>query len=93
MTMIDRGAAWWRIVPWIAAAGLLLLPLVAMQFTGEVAWDGADFVVFGTMLIVACGAFELAVRVTQRTGARVLAGGGIAAAFLLLWAHLAVGIF
>jgi len=31
----------WRIAIWGSAAFLLLLPLVAMQFTGEVVWDTA----------------------------------------------------
>lgn len=93
MTEIDDGATHWRRASWIAAAGLVLLPLVAMQFTTEVRWDGADFLVFGAMLIVACGAVELAVRLTRRTGIRLLAGGAIAAAFLIVWADLAVGIF
>lgn len=93
MTDIDDGAMRWRRASWIAAAGLLLLPLVAMQFTTEVRWDGADFLMFGAMLIVACGAVELAVRLTRRTGIRLLAGAAIAAVFLIVWADLAVGIF
>jgi hypothetical protein len=32
-----------RTLPWIMAAFLLLLPLVAMQFTDEVDWDETDF--------------------------------------------------
>jgi hypothetical protein len=37
---------------------LLLLPLVAMQFTDEVAWDETDFLVFGAMLFSACGSLR-----------------------------------
>ena len=58
-----RGS-YWRIAAWSAAALLLLLPLVAMQFTDEVHWTTADFVVFGAMLACAGGAFELAARMT-----------------------------
>ncbi len=82
----------WRIVAWSGALLLLLLPFVAMRLTDEVAWDQADFVIFGTMLLAACGAFELAAR---RSGnARYLAGAGvaIAAAFVLMWMNLAVGL-
>ena len=88
---IGRGR--WRIAMWGGAALLLLLPLVAMQFTDEVAWSPADFLIFGAMLVAACGAYELAVRMTSRTAYRAAAGLTIAAAFLLLWAQLAVGVF
>ncbi len=37
----------WRAAVWCAAAFLLLLPLVAMQFTREVNWTLSDFVVIG----------------------------------------------
>lgn len=77
---------------WSGAALLLLLPAVAMRFTREVAWDAAAFAVFGVMLALACGAFEVARRVMRGRAVRVAAGLAIAAAFLLVWAELAVGI-
>lgn len=83
----------WRAVLWGAAALLLLLPWVAMQFTAEVRWDLADFVLFGAMLVAACGGFEIVARLTADRRHRWLAGAAIAAVFLLVWAELAVGIF
>lgn len=83
----------WRAALWGAAALLLLLPWVAMQFTGEVRWDFGDFVIFGAMLVVACGAFEIVARLTADRRNRGLAGAAIVAVFLLVWAELAVGIF
>ena len=55
----NGGRRWrvWRVVPWVIAALILLLPLVAMQFTDEVAWDETDFAVMGAMLFSACGAY------------------------------------
>lgn len=88
-----RGRGRWRIAMWGAAALLLLLPLVAMTFTPEVAWDEADFAIFGAMLVAACGAFELAVRLTDRPAYRALAGFALAGGFTLFWAQLAVGVF
>lgn len=82
----------WRVVFWGAAAVLLVLPWVAMQFTQEVRWDLADFAVFGGMLVIAGGAFEAAARLMPNRGARWAAGVAIALAFLLVWAELAVGI-
>lgn len=82
----------WRIAAWGTAAMLLLLPLVAMQFTDEVNWSGADFAVFGAMLACVGGAFELAARTTRNTAYRAAVGVALAAAFLLVWANGAVGI-
>ena len=82
----------WRITVWGAAAFLLLLPLVAMQFTDEVNWDKTDFIVFGAMLAVACGTYELAARVTASRAYRAAIGTAVAAAFILVWMNLAVGI-
>ena len=81
-----------RIVAWGFATLILLLPLVAMQFTDEVAWDPADFAV-ATVLIVGVGiAFELTVRFTGNTAYRTAVGVALAATFILIWLNLAVGI-
>ena len=82
----------WRIAPWAIAALLLLAPLAAMEFTDEVAWDGVDFLVMGVMLAVVCGAFELAARMTVNAAYRAAVGLVLAAAFILVWMNLAVGL-
>jgi hypothetical protein len=81
-----------RIVIWGTAALLLLLPLVAMQFTDEVVWGLGDFVVFGAMLGGACGAYELAVRASGSRTYRAAVAVAAGAAFILVWINLAVGI-
>ncbi len=82
----------WRIAPWMIAALLLLLPLAAMPFTDQVNWDATDFFAFGTMLLGACGAYELAARVMGSTAFRAAVGVAVVAAFILIWMNLAVGI-
>lgn len=82
----------WRIAAWTAAALILLLPLIAMQFTDEVAWDVTDFVIFGALMAGAGVAFELAVRKTGNAAYRTGVGLALAAAFLLIWMNGAVGI-
>ncbi len=82
----------WRLLMWGGAAALLLLPLIAMQFTGEVNWTPFDFAVFGILLALACGACELAVRMSRGNRLyRVGAFLAVATGFLLVWANLAVG--
>jgi hypothetical protein len=78
---------------WGGAAALLALPALAMRFTTEVDWGPEDFLVFGIMLLVACIACELAVRLFARRMGRCMAIAAIGIAFLLVWADLAVGIF
>src|SRR5918992_4367323 len=87
-----RRGRFWRIAPWVIAALILLLPLLAMQFTDEVVWDGADFAVIGAMLFGACGACELTARMTGNIAYRAAVGVAVAAAFILVWMNLAVGI-
>jgi hypothetical protein len=81
-----------RIAVWGTATFLLLLPLVAMQFTREVNWSPADFLVIGVMLLAACGAYEFAVWMSGNTAYRAGFGIAVVAAFLLVWINLAVGI-
>jgi hypothetical protein len=87
-----RRGSRWRTAVWGTAGLILLLPLLAMQFTEEVAWDLADFALFGAMLFVACGTYELAARVTGSTSYRAAVGVALATAFILVWMNLAVGI-
>ena len=89
--MVDWHDSPWRIAVWGGAALLMLLPLVAMQFTREVAWDETDFIVFGAMLAAACGTFELAARMAGDIVYRAAVEVAVAAAFLLIWVNLAVG--
>lgn len=81
-----------RIAGWTAAAALLLLPLVAMQFTDEVNWDAADFALAGVLLVGVGVAYELAVRTRGDIAYRIGAGLALAAALLLVWVNEAVGI-
>lgn len=91
-TRMPRGIRHWRIAVWGAAAFLLLLPAVAMQFTREVDWDAADFTVIAVMLLAACAAFEIAARVARSNAYLLAALGAIGAGFVLVWINLAVGI-
>lgn len=77
---------------WGSAAALLLVPLVAMQFTREVHWDLADFLLFGAMLAAACGIWEATARATGDWAYRGAVAIAIVTGFALVWINLAVGI-
>ena len=87
---LRRGPVRWLV--WGGAAALLLLPLVAMQFTAEVNWDGFDFLVMGGMLLTACVLYEVAACLARSNAYMVAAGIAVGGAFLTVWANGAVGI-
>src|SRR5690606_34809420 len=67
-------------------------PLIAMQFTHAVRWDMADFALFGTLLLGAGGAYELAIRRAAHNTYRAAVGVALATAFILVWVNGAVGV-
>lgn len=92
-TTIFRTGGQWRLAMWGLIAALLLLPLIAMQFTREVAWDAADFAFAGALLVGAGLVFELAAWRTKKLAWRLAIGGTLVFAVLLIWADAAVGVF
>jgi hypothetical protein len=76
----------------LATAFLLLIPLVAMQFTDEVVWTLRDFVFAGVLLFGTGLTYELVTRKAVNRAYRLAVGVALATAFLLVWANAAVGI-
>jgi hypothetical protein len=76
----------------LVTAFVLLIPLVAMQFTTEVNWTLSDFVVAGVLLFGAGLLFTLLARLGNNRPYRLAVGVAVAAGFLLVWANLAVGL-
>ena len=77
----------------LAAALLLLIPLIAMQFTDEVNWTLFDFIVGGVLLFGTGILCELVMRVIKKMEYRVVFCVALLAALLLVWIELAVGVF
>ncbi len=89
----ERRGGRWRWAMWGGAAALLLLPAAAMKVGNSgVNWTGSDFVVFGAMLSLACGTFELGAWLSRDRAYRAAFGIAVVAGFLLTWINLAVGI-
>jgi ABC-type cobalt transport system substrate-binding protein len=81
------------IVILLAISMLLLIPLIAMQFTDEVNWTLFDFVIAGALLFGTGLLSELIMRKIKKINYRIVLLFVLFAALLLIWAELAVGIF
>jgi len=81
------------IIIFVAIVILLMIPLIAMQFTDEVNWTGSDFIVMGILLSGAGLLIEIIMRKIKTANKRILVIGAILIIFLLIWAELGVGIF
>ena len=77
----------------IAVCILLLIPLAAMKFTGEVNWGPIDFVVAGVLLFGTGFACEFVLRKVKSLGSRLAICGAILLVLALVWIELAVGLF
>jgi Kef-type K+ transport system membrane component KefB len=77
----------------LTVALLLLIPLIAMQFTNEVNWTLSDFIVAGVLLLSTGLMCELVMRKVTKTKNRIALCVFILVALLLIWIELAVGIF
>lgn len=77
----------------IVAISILMVPLIAMQFTKEVNWSFSDFVVMGLLFLLVGSGIELVRRKNKEFTKRLVYIFLLVLLFLLLWAELAVGIF
>ncbi|MFC4930489.1 hypothetical protein [Massilia sp. GCM10023247] len=76
----------------LVTAAILLVPLVAMQFTGEVNWSAGDFLVAAVLLGSTGLLCEWGTKKFRTRKSRCIALAAIGCAFLFVWAELAVGI-
>jgi predicted Na+-dependent transporter len=77
----------------LGAALILLVPLVAMQFTTEVAWGLLDFAVAGALLVGTGTLYVILANRLSQKRQRLVIGLVLAVALILVWMELAVGIF
>jgi ABC-type cobalt transport system substrate-binding protein len=77
----------------LAVAVLLLIPLIAMQFSEGVNWSGFDFMIAGVLLLGTGLLCELVLRKVKKTESRLILVGVILLVLFLVWAEIAVGVF
>lgn len=83
-----------RIITVIGIVALILLiPLVAMQFTKEVNWDLTDFITMGLLLFITGMGIEIVTRKIKSAKVKIALTLTILFVLFLIWAELAVGIF
>lgn len=77
----------------LTALILLIIPLIAMQFTTDVNWSVSDFLIMGVLLMGTGLLLELVLRKVQKMKNRIILSAAVLVAFFIIWAELAVGIF
>ncbi|SMC37258.1 hypothetical protein [Moheibacter sediminis] len=83
-----------RLMLLISAAALILsIPLIAMQFTTEVDWSLFDFIVMGILLFGTALIIEFIIRNVKSFKSTIILCVFALGALLLIWVELAVGIF
>lgn len=82
----------WRVAGWTMAGLLLLVPLVAMQFTGKASWTAGDFIYAALLIGLAGIAIELSFRASPDGAYRKGVAAALTASFLIAGANGAVGM-
>ncbi|MCA0151644.1 hypothetical protein [Winogradskyella vincentii] len=70
---------------------ILIIPLIAMQFTSEVNWDIGDFIIAGILLLGTGILLELIL--TKSKKHKTLLIVTVIVLLLLIWMEMSVGIF
>lgn len=73
------------------ATFILIIPLIAMQFTNEVNWEITDFIIAGILLFGA--GFLIEIVLTKSKKYKTLLFVTIIVLLLLIWIEMAVGLF
>lgn len=82
-----------RLIIWgLVVGAILMIPLVAMQFTTDVDWSVGDFIAMGILLYGSAFMYELIAMQGGGIEYRVAVALAVLTGFLLVWVNLAVGI-
>ena len=72
---------------------ILLIPLIAMQFTSEVIWSVFDFIIAAILLLSVGLGIELILRNVKTIKTRIIFSAILFAIVSIIYIELAVGIF
>lgn len=76
----------------LVVAIILLIPFVAMKFTGEVNWGPEDFIAAGVLLLGTGLACEFVLRKVKKFEHRIALCAAVLLALVIIWIELAVGL-
>jgi hypothetical protein len=76
----------------IATIFLLMIPLIAMQFSTEVNWTFSDFLFAGTLLFGTGLTFKIVTRNASSNLFKIASASALGSGLFLIWANGAVGI-
>lgn len=77
----------------IATLAILLIPLLAMQFSKEVNWSFFDFTIAGILIFGTGLVYELVSKRLKTRANKVILAGVLVVVLFVVWVELAVGIF
>ncbi|MFQ3581805.1 hypothetical protein J8C06_13760 [Chloracidobacterium validum] len=77
----------------LGTALLLLVPLIAMQFTKEVSWGPGDFFAAALLLFASGMSYSLVAQRVRTSKQRAAVAVVVLAVLAVVWAELAVGLF
>lgn len=77
----------------LTVAMILLIPIIAMQFTDEVNWNRSDFIAAGVLLLGTCLMCELVIRMVKNLKYRIALCGALVLILIMIWLEFAVGVF
>lgn len=75
-----------------ATAALLMIPLIAMQFSDEVVWTLSDFTIMGALLFGTGLAYLIVTQKSGHAAFKAATAFALFTGFFLIWSNLAVGI-
>ncbi|MBO6535095.1 MAG: hypothetical protein JJ966_02655 [Balneolaceae bacterium] len=80
------------VAPAVGASLIVLIPLIAMQFTSEVVWTLSDFIIGWAILFSIGFAYQAIARKSQQVTFKIATGIATFTTLFIIWANLAVGI-